>query len=155
MYFEVKPKQENLWKDGDLCYWWQRLQGRFIFCPGQLWVCGIAGAWGIFALWRAKRCSYLGMAVGGVLLVAWGYGFVSGYLGWQALGWRVALWLLLLVAENWEGGFSYRKAYFVLALSLGVEAIVGIGQYAGLWQGNGQFRVTGTFERAIPGDRNV
>ena len=33
MYFEVKPKQENLWKDGDLCYWWQRLQGRFIFCP--------------------------------------------------------------------------------------------------------------------------
>ena len=79
-------------------------------------------------------------------MVAWGYGFVSGYLGWQALGWRVALWLLLLVAENWEGGFSYRKAYFVLALSLGVEAIVGIGQYAGLWQGNGQFRVTGTFE---------
>lgn len=116
------------------------------FTSGQLWVCGIAGAWGIFALWRAKRCSYLGMAVGGVLLVAWGYGFVSGYLGWQALGWRVALWLLLLVAENWEGGFSYRKAYFVLALSLGVEAIVGIGQYAGLWQGNGQFRVTGTFE---------
>ena len=119
------------------------------FTSGQLWVCGIAGAWGIFALWRAKRCSYLGMAVGGVLLVAWGYGFVSGYLGWQALGWRVALWLLLLVAENWEGGFSYRKAYFVLALSLGVEAIVGIGQYAGLWQGNGQFRVTGTFERYV------
>ena len=98
------------------------------FTSWQLWVCGIAGAWGIFALWRAKRCSYLGMAVGGVLLVAWGYGFVSGYLGWQALGWR------------------YRKAYFVLALSLGVEAIVGIGQYAGLWQGNGQFWVTGTFE---------
>ena len=74
------------------------------FTSGQLWVCGIAGAWGIFALWRAKRCSYLGMAVGGVLLVAWGYGFVSGYLGWQALGWRVALWLLLLVAENdWQG----------------------------------------------------
>lgn len=43
------------------------------FTSGQLWVCGIAGAWGIFALWRAKRCSYLGMAVGGVLLVAWGY----------------------------------------------------------------------------------
>jgi len=116
------------------------------FTSGQLWVCGIAGAWGIFALWRAKRCSYLGMAVGSILLVAWGYGFVSGYLGWQALGWCVALWLLLLVAENWEGGFSYRKAYFVLALSLGVEAIVGIGQFAGLWQGNGQFRVTGTFE---------
>ena len=68
------------------------------FTSGQLWVCGIAGAWGIFALWRAKRCSYLGMAVGGVLLVAWGYGFVSGYLGWLALGWRVALCLLLLVA---------------------------------------------------------
>ena len=111
------------------------------FTSGQLWVCGIAGAWGIFALWRAKRCSYLGMAVGGVLLVAWGYGFVSGYLGWQALGWRVALWLLLLVAENWEGGFSYRK----------IGVVVGSGSNRWHWA----ICRAMAGQRAIPGDRNV
>ena len=116
------------------------------FTSGQLWVCVIAGVWGIFAIQQVRRCSYMAMIVGGVLLAAWGYGFASGYLGWQGLAWYIALWFLLLVVENWEKGFSYWKAYFVLALSLGVEAIIGIGQFAGLWHSNGHFRVTGTFE---------
>ena len=117
------------------------------FTSGQLWVCGCAGLAGVVAALGGRlRCSRLGAVVGVALFAGWGYGFAAGYLGGQALACGVSLWLVLLVAEGSAGKVSYRDVYFVVALSLGVEAAVGLGQFAGWWHSGSSFRVTGTFD---------
>ena len=117
------------------------------FTSGQLWACGLAGVAGmVLAYGKGVRCPRGVVALGVVLLAVWGYGFGEGYLGWQALAVCGALWLLALVAGSAGKEVAYRDVYFVLALSLGVEAAIGIGQFAGLWRGGGQFRVVGTFD---------
>ena len=117
------------------------------FTSGQLWACGLAGVAGmVLAYGKGVRCPRGVVVLGVVLLAVWGYGFGEGYLGWQALAVCGALWLLALVAGSAGKEVAYRDVYFVLALSLGVEAAIGIGQFAGLWRGGGQFRVVGTFD---------